>query len=254
VVFASDASNLVRGDRDGTTDVFLHDTVTGKTTALSTDTSGQPVGGFEPTISSDGSTVAFVSPAVLTPNAVAGFNIYVRNLSTGAIQLASRNSAGLGANNDSFNPTLSSTGRYIAFWSYASNLVAGDANGVEDVFVVDLSTGVTTLASVGTNGQRGNGGSDLPVISGNGRYVVFWSLTSNFAAGDTNNAADVFIRDRVAATTTLVSANGSGRPANGFSDEATTDNRGDMVAFASIATNLVVGDRNGTLDVFVWTH
>jgi len=104
-------------------------------------------------------------------------------------------------------PSVSSDGRYVAFASAASNLIAGDTNGHEDIFVYDNQTGTTTRVSVASNGGEGNNASYTPVISGNGRYVIFESLASNLVAGDTNNSYDVLVHDRVTAQTNRLGSN-----------------------------------------------
>jgi len=105
---------------------------------------------------------------------------------TGLTTRVSVDSAGAEGNDQSFSPSISATGRFVAFESLASNLVAGDANGTSDVFVHDLQTGLTTRVSVDSSGAEANNGSDLPSISGNGRFVAFASLASNLATGDVN--------------------------------------------------------------------
>ena len=107
-------------------------------------------------------------------------------------------------------------GRFVVFASSASNLVAGDTNGVGDVFVRDRRTGVTERVSVGPKGVEGNGDSNFlgiataPAISDDGRYVAFKSDASNLVKGDRNHLTDVFVRDRAAATTERISGDGGG--------------------------------------------
>ncbi len=104
-------------------------------------------------------------------------------------------------NGSSFVPAISADGRYVAFYSDASNLVAGDTNGARDVFVRDLQTGETTRVSVSSSGAEANGDSFAPALSADGRYVAFSSAGTNLVDGDTNDANDIFIRDRQANTT-----------------------------------------------------
>jgi hypothetical protein len=114
------------------------------------------------------------------------------------------------ANGLSSSPTISADGRFVAFQSEASNLVPGDTNGHSDVFVRDRAAQVTRRVSVGAGGQQGNGESFEPAISAGGRFVVFWSSASNLVAGDTNNADDIFVRDRFAQVTRRVSVGSGG--------------------------------------------
>src|SRR4051812_5959216 len=108
------------------------------------------------------------------------------------------------ANGHNLAPAISKDGRYVAFYSDASNLVGGDTNRARDVFVHDRQTGETTRVSLGADGTQANGDSFAPAISGDGRYVVFSSSASNLVPRDNNNANDIFVRDRVASTTTLI--------------------------------------------------
>ena len=165
-------------------------------------------------ISADGRFVAFTSSASdLVANDTNGASdVFVFDLKKGTTALVSVNLAGTGTGNGgSFGPVISPDGRFVAFVSGASDLIANDTNGKGDVFVRDLKTGTTTLASVnhaGTNG--GNGRSDSPVLSADGRFVAFQSLASDLVANDTNVASDVFVRDLKKETTTLVSVNLAG--------------------------------------------
>ena len=145
-----------------------------------------------------------------------------------------------------------STFRYaVAFISLATNLVAGDTNGVEDIFVRDTQTGTTTRVSVANDGSQGNGMSSLASISGDGRYVAFYSGATNLVAGDTNGVWDVFVRDTQAGATTLVSVASDGTQGNDGSSTPSISSDGRYVVFISYATNLVAGDTNATRDVFV---
>jgi Tol biopolymer transport system component len=146
---------------------------------------------------------------------------------------------------------LSLDGRYAAFVSSAAGVVAGDTNGKPDVFLRDRVAGTTVRVSVATGGGQGNGRSDLPSISRDGRYVAFYSEATNLVAGDTNGQPDIFVRDRVAGTTTRVSVSSGGSQANGDSAFPSISDDGQVVAFSSSGSNLVNGDGNGTVDIFV---
>src|SRR5262249_38870116 len=138
-------------------------------------------------------------------------------------------------------------GQIVAFYSAATNLVAGDTNGFSDVFVRDLANGLTELVSVATGGAHANGPSYFPSISADGRLVVFQSLASNLVDDDTNTVSDIFIRDRANGTTERA----CGVQGNDFSTSPSISPDGNFVAFASKATNLVPGDTNGRIDIFV---
>jgi Tol biopolymer transport system component len=151
----------------------------------------------------------------------------------------------------SAEPAISGNGRYVAFASHASNLVPGDINNRMDVFVRDLATGVTRIASLGAGGVQGNFRSTQPAISADGRYVAFTSDATNLVPGDTNGWPDVFVRDTLAGTTTRVSVSTTGVQADHDSAAPAISADGRYVAFVSGATTLVPGDTNGTSDVFV---
>jgi Tol biopolymer transport system component len=113
--------------------------------------------------------------------------------------------AGTQGDGDSNNPSISTDGRYVTFYSAAANLVAGDTNGMFDIFMRDRQTGTTTLVSRDSTGVEGDGDSQYPSISADGRYVAFQSYATNLVAGDTNGKTDIFVRDRQTGTTTRVS-------------------------------------------------
>ena len=151
---------------------------------------------------------------------------------------------------------VSADGRYVVFQSDASNLVRGDTNGVEDIFVRDRKSGRTTRLSVDSHGRQASGGSWFPAISADGRYVAFQSLASNLVRGDTNRLSDVFVRDLATGRTTRVSVASHGRQARCGADSCESTSpalsaHGRYVAFQSSATNLVPRDTNRLGDVFV---
>jgi len=146
---------------------------------------------------------------------------------------------------------ISAGGRYILFRSDAPNLVSGDTNGAQDIFIRDRKTHRTTRISIGSGGRQANGRSDFAVLSPNGRYVAFDSSASNLVPGDTNRAPDVFVRDRGKGTTQRVSVGGRARQANRRSEQSAISADGRYVAFESGASNLVPHDTNATTDVFV---
>jgi hypothetical protein len=265
VSFASMASNLVAGDTNGASDVFVRDQVAGTTTRVSVASDGTQGNGTSGSggsaISANGRYVAFVSYASnLVPGDTNGSpDVFVHDLVTGATTRVSVASDGTQANDYSWNvPSISADGRYVAFYSSASNLVAGDTNNSADVFVHDMVTGATTRVSAATAGTQANNNSRDPVISADGSSVAFASDASNLVAGDTNNATDVFAHNMVTGATTRVSVATDGTQANNISDGSTISENppsisanGRLVAFHSDASNLVAGDTNGQTDVFV---
>ena len=255
IAFYSEASNLVAGDTNGLFDVFVHDRSTGATTQVSVAFDGTPPdgGSYSPSISADGRYIAFHSIAA---NLVAGdtndtWDVFSHDRSTGTTTRVSVASDGTQANNQSLYPLISADGRYIAFNSEASNLVAGDTNLSEDVFVHDRYTGTTTRVSVASDGTQANNGSYGPSINADGRYIAFSSAASNLVTGDIENTADVFIRDQATGTTTRVSVASDGTPLDGGSYGPSISADGRYIAYLSNASNLVAGDPNGMTDAFV---
>lgn len=165
---------------------------------------------------------------------------------------ASVSTAGVEGNGVSGGASVSADGRFVAFHSAASTLTAGDTNGVQDVFVRDrLSGGATVRVSVSSAGVESDGASESPSISADGRLIAFASLSTNLVVGDTNGTSDVFVHDRQTGLTVRVSRSSAGAQGNGFSSDVSISADGRTVVFSSNATNLVAGDTNGRVDVFV---
>ena len=206
-------------------------------------------------VSADGTLVAFVSGS---PNLVAGDtngvrDVFVRNLATGTTTRASLGTGGQ-ANGASSNARISADGRFVVFTSLANNLVAGDTNGVADVFERDLATGQTTRVSVSAGGVQATdaSGGAASGISADGGAISFSSAASNLVPGDTNHSRDVFVWTRASGAVERVSVASDGsQAAAGASDASSISADGRYVAFASTAPNLVAGDTNLAADVFV---
>jgi len=255
VAFSSQANNLVSGDTNTAMDVFVHDRQTRTTSRVSVASNGTQGNDYSdvPAISGDGRYVAFESGS---SNLVSGDtnsirDIFMHDCQTGTTLRVSVASDGTQANSSSYNPILSSDGRYVAFRSAASNLVAGDSNGVQDIFVHDRQTGTTTRVSVASDGTQGNADSSDPSLSGDGRYVAFHSYASNLVTGDTTATADVFIHDRQTGITSRVSVAADNTQGNSGSYSPSLSSDGRYVGFYSSASNLVAGDTNSLFDVFV---
>ncbi|MBN1450525.1 MAG: PD40 domain-containing protein [Anaerolineales bacterium] len=231
----------------------------GDITRVSADSSGAEANGgsTKPAISDDGRFVAFESGA---SNLVSGDtnnadDIFVHDRQTDQTTRVSVSSSGVEANGYSSSPAISGDGRYVAFYTDATNLVSGDTNGCGDIFVHDRQTGQTTRVSVSSSGVEENAPppDDYLVlsISGNGRYVAFYSDATNLVSGDTNGATDIFVHDLQTGTTTRASVASDGTEANAGSREPSLSGDGRYIAFVSGATNLVAEDTNGKGDVFV---
>jgi Tol biopolymer transport system component len=260
VAFGSLASNLVSGDTNGFSDVFVRDLQTSTTTRLSVPTGGGQANGHSAfgspaMISAGGRFVAFSSTAQNLAPGKPDFTreVYVADRQTGAVRRASTPQGGGWANGSSDAPSVSDDGSLVVFQSVASNLVSGDRNGLRDVFLRDVASGTTTLLSHGATGDSANGASStgLPGMTPDGREVVISSTASNLVAGDTNQAGDVFVYDRQSDSFVLASAGADDAPAKGTSSDPSLSANGQWVAFTSFAPNLVPGDGDGTTDVFV---
>ncbi|HVM12370.1 MAG TPA: hypothetical protein VM638_07845, partial [Actinomycetota bacterium] len=233
----------------------------GKTERISVSTSGAQVTGhnIDAAISPDGRFVVFASSAsTLVPGDTNGaFDVFVRDLGAHVTERVSVASDGKEANGPSasgfsyYRAKITPGGRFVVFASDASNLVPGDTNDQTDVFVHDRLTRKTELVSAPAGGGVGDRSSVYPAISTDGRYVAFVSWATNMVPGDTNEAGDVFVRDRLAQRTERVSLATSGAEANGLSLPAFISGDGRFVAFGSSASNLVPNDNNATSDVFV---
>jgi Tol biopolymer transport system component len=255
VAFHSLATNLVANDTNGTTDIFVRDLVNGTTERVSVDSAGNEAHGdcLYPTISSDGRYVAFQSQA---PDLVAGDvnglqDVFVHDRVTGTTILASVDDAGNQGDGNSQAAWISFDGHFVAFDSQATNLVAGDTNGVNDVFVKDLQIGTVERVSVATGGAEGDQDSFSGPMSADGRYVSFYSAATTLVPFDTNQAMDVFLHDRTAGTTIRVSVTPMGRGGNGDSFLASISADGRFVAFQSVASTLIANDTNNVSDIFV---
>jgi dipeptidyl aminopeptidase/acylaminoacyl peptidase len=255
VVFQSSATNLVTGDTNNMTDVFMKDTQTGITTLISSDSAGVIGNNYSgsPVISLNGQYVVFYSTAnnLVTGDTNNAVDIFMKNTQTGVTTLISSNSTGIIGNTGSSDPAISSDGRYIAFNSTANNLVTGDTNGRSDIFIKDTQTGITTLVSSDSAGTIGNNNSNSLAISSDGRYVAFSSYATNLIAGDTNNATDIFLKDTQTGVTTLVSSDSAGVIQNNTSYTPKVSSDGRYVVFTSESTNLVSGDTNGGSDIYL---
>lgn len=262
VAFASDASNLVPDDTNNSGDIFLRDTVGHTTVRVSVATSGAQANGasYSPAISADGRYVTFASAAsnLVTGDTNECPDVFVRDTLTGTTRRVSVTSDGTQGNarsggwGEGDGPSISADGHYIAFASEAENLVVEDTNFSADVFVHDLRTGVTVLASVSVGGTSAYGWSATPSLSGDGRYLAFTSDAYNLVSPAVNTYnAQLYVRDMSTGTTTLESTTAAGGPADGDVYQVSMSTDGRHIAFESDASNLVAGDTNDAIDYFV---
>jgi Tol biopolymer transport system component len=257
VAFSSDATNLISptADGNGCTDVFMRNLTLASTQRVSlTNAGGQSNDCSQnPSLSSDGTAVAFESwgTNLTAPSPNGNLHIFVRNLTGATTVQATKTSGGTQGNNDSFDPSISANGGFVAYESRATNLGTTDTNGVRDIYLTDMTTGAITRVSVGAGAAQGDGSSRHPAISGDGRYIAFDSGSTNFVANDTNGSSDVFLHDTVLGTTARISVRSNGTQGKGASYDPQISADGRFVVFSSDATNLVTGDSNGTTDVFL---
>jgi dipeptidyl aminopeptidase/acylaminoacyl peptidase len=257
IAYYSFATDLVGGDTNGSADVFLYDTTTGATTLVSAAVGGGPSNGASalPSISADGTKVAYHSSAsdlVVVDGNGATLDVFLYDVATGMTTLVSTDAGGSRSNGLSYVPSVNADGTKVAFYSEASDLVAGDTNGMRDIFVHDTATGLTTLVTTDTGGGPTNGGSSSPSVSADGTRIAYNSQASDLVAGDTNGFTDVFLHDISTGATTRISTDTMGSPANGASNEPAISADGTRIAYWSSASDLVTGDSNGTWDVFVY--
>lgn len=200
VAIASHATNLVQGDTNGSMDAFVHDRLTAQTTRISIATDGQQGNGASVAyaLSADGRYAVLESDA---SNFVANdtndtLDIFVHDRQTAETTCVSVSPTGQIGNGGCNTPTISANGRYVAFGSVANNLVANDTNGHRDAFVRDLALSQTRLISISNDGAQGDSTSGGCSFSANAVSIAFVSYASNLVSGDTNQAADIFVRDR----------------------------------------------------------
>ena len=253
IAFYSGSTNLVSGVQGG--QLYVKNLVTGAIVQANTDGHGGVVDagniGDSPSFSPDGTKVAFEARANF------GIEIYVKDLVTGSLTLVSADAAGNAATatTSSLHPRFSPDGTSVMFDSTAANLAAGDTNGHQDVFIKNLNTGAVTLVSElnGVTPTLANNDSRNGSWAASGTQIVFESIASNLASGDTNGRWDVFTKDLNTGAVTLISqdayAVGEG---NSDSRNAVFD-PGDptFIAFDSFANNLVSNDNNNSIDIFL---
>lgn len=252
VAFHSYASNLVTGDTNNNSDVFVHDLRTGATVRASVDSAGQQVSTTSgdnpsgpPSLSADGRYVGFTSRAQgLTADDTPNANAYLHDRVAGTTEVVSRTQAGAVSDvNTSSAVSVSADGAVVAFESGNSQVVPGDTNLAPDVFIRDRAAGTTTKVPGGPQGVSRH------TLSADGRSVAFVSASA-LVPGDTNGRDDVFVHDLVSQTTTRVSVPSGGGQADHHSTRPGLSSDGRHVTFESQATNLVGGDTNGQTDVF----
>ncbi len=255
VAFSSTDETLVSGDSNGKSDIFVRNLVTGVIELVSVGNNEAQSNGMSryPAISGDGRYVVFSSIATnLIPVAdTNGYeDVFIRDRTEGTTQRVSVASNGTQGNAAALMADVSDNGRYVAFASYAANLVTDDTNGAIDIFLRDLTTNTTTRESIRSDESQDNDSATRPAISADGSRIAFESMGS-MGLSDAGGFSDIFVRDRTAGTTTRVSKSTGGAQSDGASAAAAISGDGRYVAFHSTGTNLVSGDLDDNTEVFL---
>ena len=254
VAFRSAATNLITGDTNAKTDIFVKDRTTGAIERVSLSSSGtQSTNDSDsPALSGDGRYVTFASTAtnLVSGDTNAKADIFLRDRQTSATTRLSVSTSGTQSNNTSELPDISNDGNRITFSSTATNLVTGDTNAVRDVFVRDRAAVTTTRVSVSTSGTQATNLSEHPAISGDGTTIAFESTATNLVSGDTNAKRDIFTRKLATNTTTRVSLTDTGAQTSADSLSPAISTSGSLIAFSTTGA-IVTDDFNGVGDVFV---
>ncbi|MGH2793220.1 MAG: TolB family protein [Actinomycetota bacterium] len=251
VAFVTSAT-IDAADTDIYPDVYVKDLADGSLTLASIDGDGTKAVrlSYNPSISADGTKVAF--EGTLDPSNEAGkYDIYLKDLTTGLLSIASANGAGVVGNRTSYTPSLSADGLKVAFSSDASNLHPSDLDQDRDIFVKDAATGTITLASTDTSGIKANNSSSEPSLSADGASVAFVTGATNLDPADSDDFVDVYVKDLATGTLTFASTTASGIKANHGSIDPSLSGDGTKVAVASFASNLDERDTDHVPDVYV---
>jgi len=256
VNFYSYANNLAPGDSGNSLDAFVRDRQAGTTVLASATPTGTPGNGttIGSMLAGDGTFVVFASSGsdLVTGDTNGAYDVFERaSDGESPAVLISRTPGGAPGDGPSNVAFVSADGSTIAYLSGASNLVTGDTNGFQDIFVFDRASGVTERVSVGMGGAEANGHSENPKLSHDGRLVLFISHATNLVPGDTNAKRDAFLYDRMTGTTVRVSAGAADEQPTDTTYYASLSDDGSFAVFTTPSANLVPGDTNADNDVFL---
>jgi Tol biopolymer transport system component len=248
VAFTSDSWRLFDAKLSAANELFLRDRATGTLERLCVDSAGKPSAGqcFQPAMSADARFVAFRSdaPDLVVPDGNGQMDIFLRDRLLGTTVRVSVDGIGTDANGPSSNPAISADGRFVAYASVATNLVAGDTNARQDVFLWDSTAPALTATrrvNVAAAGAQSNGNGNEPSVSADGTRVAFLSDATNL--GGTPNGVQAYLRDLTAQTTVMVSEPTAGGQPNGSADQPEVSADGRYVAFTTTANNLDAVDQ-----------
>jgi Tol biopolymer transport system component len=258
VAFVSGASNLTPGDVNSLPDVFVRDRMRRTTELVNVSVSGEQANSISsifgpPSISGDARYVVFSSYATnLVPADINNYwDVFLRDRGRGITQRISASDIGGVGGSDGQRAAISGDGRWVVFGGHASQFVPGGDAADTDILVRDLVTGAIEQVNISDTGEQALWECGMPDISWDGRFVVFYACAPNLVPGDTNNFPDIFVRDQLVGTTRRVSVGRRGEQAGYCSATPRISANGRVVAFMSMATNLVPGDTNGWQDIFV---
>ncbi len=254
VAFRSRATNLVPGDTNSKLDVFRHDLETGETIRVSVSSNGAQADAdcINAAISYDGRYVAFASRAGTLHDDYGSvwFDVYVHDCLTSETDIVSVNADGIQGDDHSDEPVVSADGRYLAFLSWASNLVVGETTGSRQAFLWDRVTRSIRLISRSHCGEIGDDRTDGVAITPDGIWTAIFSAAQNLIPGGSSHHRDCFLRNMVTNQILQVSVNSDGVPGNQDSFNPVLSADGATIVFGSIADNLVDEDVNDTDDIF----
>lgn len=243
---------------DSAFDIFVKDLATGTLTLVSSSDTGVEgnAGSFLPSLSADGSTVAFLTSSTNLGEGDTSNDddIYVKDLTTGSLTLASTSATGAKGNggvNGIAQLELSAAGTHVAFSTRSTDFDEGDTDTAFDLYVKDLTTGALTLASTSDTGSKGDANSIVRSVSADGSRVAFVSPSTNFGEGDTDTDLDIYVKDLTTGALTLASSSDAGVKGNDDNFGGSLSADGSKVSFMSQATNLGEGDTDSRLDVYV---
>ncbi|MGD8559201.1 MAG: PKD domain-containing protein [Gammaproteobacteria bacterium] len=256
IVFETFASNLVSNDTNRAVDILLYDRLsqTLERVSVASDNTEANSHSFYPSVSDNGQWITFYSMATnLAANDTnRAVDVFVRDRANGETLLVSADTNGNTGNMASWQPVISANGRFVAFSSSANNLVNGDTNNVQDVFVYDRNDGSIILVSRANDGTPGDGLSASPAINASGDFIAFESDATNLSANDTNNHSDIFVADLSQSLLTRVSVTTNGNNSDAPAYQPAISEDGRYVAYYSYASNIVTPDTNDVEDVFLY--
>ncbi len=257
IVFESMADNLAPDSVQPVSNIFVKDLVDQSFTLVSSDGEGEAANGnsYHASMSADGTTVVFESDAdnLVFDDSNIQRDVFVKNITSGAITVISLSNTGSGetADGDSYGASFSPDGKAVLFTSNADDIVSGDNNGANDIFLKTTGSGQARLISTDSDGNQADFSSSGAVFSADGTKVGFQSDATNLVTGDSNGKSDVFLKNLISDETILVSSDRHGQIGNGASSDISLSRNGRYALFTSSATNLVAHDTNGVADVFL---